>query len=79
MAGGEREHLLAVGRRAHQLDPVEQAEQRPQALAHDALVVGEQDPDHFGSHSSTRKPSAVGSALSRPPRSSARSRIPVSP
>ena len=42
--GGERERLLAVGRGADELDPVEQAEQRAEALAHDALVVGEQDP-----------------------------------
>ena len=59
--------------------PVEQPEQRAEPLAHDALVVGEQDADHAGSHSSTRNPSAVGSAVSRPPSSSARSRIPVSP
>ena len=78
--GGERERLLAVGRGGHQLDPVEQPEQRAQALAHDALVIGEQDPDHCaGSHSSTLKPSSVGPAFRRPPSSSARSRMPVSP
>ena len=79
MLGGQRDRLLAVGRRADQLDPVEQGEQRAEPFAHDALVVGEQDADHAGSHSSTRNPSAVGSAVSRPPSSSARSRIPVSP
>ena len=74
------ERLLAVGRGGHQLDPVEQPEQRAQALAHDALVVGEQDADHCaGSHSSTLKPSSVGPAFRRPPSSSARSRMPVSP
>ena len=62
-AAGERDRLLAVGRGADQLDPVEQPEQRAEALAHDALVVGEQDADHAGSHSSTRKPSPVGPAL----------------
>ena len=79
MLGGERERLLAVGRRAHELDPVEQAEQRPEPVADDALVVGEQHTDHAGSHSSTRKPSPVGPASRRPPSSSARSRMPASP
>ena len=61
---------------------VEQPEQHAEALAHDPLVVGEQHPDrpgHAGSHSSTRNPSAVGAAVSGPPSSSARSRMPVSP
>ena len=49
------------------------------ALADHALVVGEHDPDHAGSHSSTRKPSPAGPALSCPPSSSARSRMPVRP
>ena len=79
VAGRERDRLLPVGRRADQLDAVEQTEQRAEALAHDALVVGEQDADHAGSHSSTRKPSPVGSAHRRPPSSSARSRMPVRP
>ena len=77
--GGERDRLLAVGGGADELDPVEQPEQRAEALADDALVVGEQDADHAGSHSSTRKPSSVGPAFRRPPSSSARSRMPVSP
>jgi hypothetical protein len=51
--GGERDRLLAVGGGADELDPVEQPEQRAEALADDALVVGEQDADHAGSHSST--------------------------
>ena len=77
---GQRERLLAVGRGGHQLDAVEQPEQRAEALADDALVVGEQDADHCaGSHSSTLKPSSVGPAFRRPPSSSARSRMPVSP
>ena len=50
----------------------------PEALADDALVVGQQHP-YDGSHSSTRKPSLVGPAFRRPPSSSARSRMPVSP
>ena len=75
---GERERLLAVGRGPDELDPVEQAEQRAEALADHALVVGEQDP-YRGSHSSTLKPSSVGPAFRRPPSSSARSRMPVSP
>src|SRR5262249_21184613 len=68
-----------VRRRPDEFDALEQAEQRAEALAHDALVVGEQDADHAGSHSWTRKPSSVGSAQRRPPSNSARSRIPVSP
>ena len=63
---GERERLLAVGGGADELDAVEQAEQRAEALADHALVVGEQDADHAGSHSSTRKPSSVGPALQPP-------------
>ena len=51
----------------------------PEALADDALVVGEQDAAYAGSQSSTRKPSSVGPAFRRPPSSSARSRMPVSP
>ena len=43
--GAERERLLAVGRGGHELDAVEQPEQRADALAHEALVVGEQDAD----------------------------------
>ena len=77
--GGERQRLLAVGGGADELDAVEQAEQRAQAFTDDALVVGQQDPYHAGSHSSTRKPSSVGPAFRRPPSSSARSRMPVSP
>ena len=64
---------------ADQLDPVEQPEQRAEPLADHALVVGEHDADHAGSHSSTLNPSPIGPALSRPPSSSARSRMPVSP
>ncbi len=92
MLGGQRDGFLAVGRGRHELDLVEQPQQRRQALAHQALVIGEQDPDRAhaagagagvnwltGSQSSTRNPSAVGSAVSLPPSSSARSRIPVSP
>ena len=75
---GERERLLAVGRGPDQLDAVEQPEQRAEALADHALVVGEQDP-YRGSHSSTLNPSSVGPAVRRPPSSSARSRMPVSP
>ena len=85
-AGGrERDRLLAVGGRADHLDAGQQLEQHRQALADDALVVGQQDADrvlvagHAGRNSSTRKPSEVGAAASRPPSSSARSRIPVSP
>ena len=39
-----------------------------EAVADDPLVVGEQHPDrpgHAGSHSSTRKPSPAGAAVSR--------------
>ena len=80
VAAGELDRLLAVRGGADQLDPVEQPEQRAEALADHALVVGEQDADHVsGSHSSTLKPSSVGPALSSPPSSSARSRMPVSP
>ena len=80
----EPHRLFAVRRRADDLDARQQVEQHRQPLAHDALVVGKQDPDrivvgHAGRYSSTRNPSAVGAAASRPPSSSARSRIPVSP
>ena len=87
---GERhgDGLLPVGCAPDELYAAEQREQRRQAFAHEPLVVGEQDPyrsrggdrrRHAGSTSWTRKPSCVGSATSVPPRSSARSRIPVRP
>ena len=79
---GERERLVAVGRRADDLDPGEQPEQGGESFADDALVVGDQDADgcvHAGTHSSTRNPLPVGPAVSVPPSSSARSRMPVSP
>ena len=79
MLGGEVERLLAVGRGADELDPRQQPEQRAEALADHALVVGEENAYFAGSHSSTRKPSSVGPAFRRPPSSSARSRMPVSP
>jgi RNA polymerase sigma-70 factor (ECF subfamily) len=88
MDQGERDRLLPVRSAGHELDATQQPEQRRQALAHESLVVGEENPDrrvagnrrrHAGSSSCTRKPSSVGSATSVPPRSSARSRIPVSP
>ena len=75
----KRQSLLAVGGGADELDPVQQTEQRAEALPDHALVVRQQHADHAGSHSSTTKPSVVGSARSRPPSSSARSRIPVRP
>ena len=77
--GGERHGLLAVRRGTDELDAVEQPEQRAEALADHALVVGEHHADHAGSHSSTLNPSPVGPALSLPPSSSARSRMPVRP
>src|SRR6266699_3173653 len=48
--------LVAVGRGGHDLDAVDQAEQRPEALADHALVIGDQDADdraHGGTHNST--------------------------
>ena len=75
----ELDRLLAVGGRADDLDAGQQAEQRRQALANDALVVREHDRRHAGTQSSTRKPAPVGPAASVPPSSSARSRIPVRP
>ena len=82
-AGHREPHgLLAVGRRADDLDVREQADEHRQPLAHHALVVGEQHADRIVAHgrnSSTRNPSSVGPATSRPPSSSARSRMPVRP
>jgi hypothetical protein len=80
--GGDCDGLLAVGRGADDLDAGQQPEQHHQALAHDALVVGDQHPDHrdppagllrdrpahAGTQSSTRKPVSVGAAASVPPR-----------
>ena len=88
----QRQGLLAVRGAGEELDAVEEPEQHAEALADEALVIGEHDPDrsdpvlgvgapgaHGGSRSSTRKPVPVGSATSSPPSSSARSRIPVRP
>ena len=79
---GQLDSFVAVGGGADDLDAVEQPEQRREAFADDALVVGDEDADRVvmpGTHNSTRKPSAVGPAVSVPPSSSARSRMPVSP
>src|SRR5581483_2373828 len=75
----ERDRLLAVGGAADDLEVGQQPEQRREPLAHDTLVVGEDDGRHAGTHSSTRNPAPVAPAESVPPSSSARSRIPVSP
>ena len=74
--------LVAITGRTDHLDSLEQPEQGGQPFAHDPLVVGEEDPDgvvHAGIHKATRKPSEMLPAVSWPPSSSARSRMPVSP
>ena len=75
--------VLAVDRRAHDLHVGQQGEQGRQALPDDRLVIGDQHPGgrpgHAGSHSRTRNRSPVAPAVSSPPSSSARSRMPVSP
>ena len=76
------EGFLAVSGGSDHFDPVEETEEGAETLAHHPLVIGDQDTDrvgHAGTHSSTRNPCRVGPALRAPPRSSARSRIPVSP
>src|ERR671935_69142 len=75
----ELDRLVAVRSGADYLDTRQQAEQRRQPLADDALIVREHDGGHAGTHSSTRKPAWVGAAVSFPPSSSARSRMPVRP
>jgi hypothetical protein len=47
---GHAHRLLAVGRRAHDLDAGQQPEEHLQALADDALVVGQQDADRVILH-----------------------------
>ena len=55
-------------------------EQHGQPFADHPLVIGGQHPDaHAGTRNSTRKPWLVGPATRVPPRSSARSRMPVRP
>ncbi len=88
---GELDRLLPVGGGAEHLDIVEQVEDQLEALADNALIVGEDHADRAtghpgahagaasGSHRATRKPSAVVPASSRPPSSSARSRMPLTP
>src|SRR6185369_17509327 len=63
------------------LDIVQEPQHECQTLADHALVVGDEyaDPTHAGTSSSTRNPVPVCSAMSVPPSSSARSRMPVSP
>ena len=48
--GGEREsdRLLAVRGLAHDLEVVEQPEQGDEPVAHERLIVGDEDPDHEG-------------------------------
>ena len=76
----QRQRLLAVGRLADHLDVVLQVEERPQPLAHDRVVVGDQHPDHRGTSSVTVVPSpGRETTASDPPSARARSSIDVSP
>ena len=77
--GGDR--LLAVAGLADHLDVVLQVEERPQALAHDRVVVGDQDADHAAHLQPHARAVAERRARSRASRRarSARSSIEVSP
>ena len=72
--------LLAVGGLPHDLDVLLQGEEGAQALAHDRVVVGDEDADHRGT-SRTMVVPAPGrdSMLSVPPSARARSSIEVRP
>ena len=79
----QRARLLAVGGRGHHLDPVGEAEQRHEPLADDGLVVRHDDAKrrraHAGTVTLTVKTSPSSCAVSSPPTSPARSRMPVMP
>ena len=76
-----RERRLAVGRLADDLDVVLQLEERAQALAHDGVVVDDEDGDHArhleASRSCRRR--ARSRRAASPPIARARSSIVVSP
>jgi hypothetical protein len=79
---GQGDRLVAVGGGADHLDVAEETEYHGQSFSDHLLVIGDEHADrcaHAGSSSSTRKPLQVFCAVSVPPSSSARSRIPVSP
>ena len=79
-ARGGVDRGLAVAGLGDDLDVVLEVEERAQALAHDGVVVGEQDADHAGTSSRTVVPApSVESTVSVPPSSVARSSIDVSP
>ena len=85
VARHDLDRLGAVGGVAHHVDVVGQVEQRPEAGAHDGLVVGDDDADAHadpptGSTARTRNPPPSAAPCStRPPTAAARSRIPRSP
>ena len=75
----ELHSLGAVAGRTDDLDVVNQADEHGEAVADYALVIGDDDPDHAGTSSSTRQPVSVGPACSVPPARSTRSRMPARP
>ena len=83
LSGDHFNGLRAVASGADEVDPIDQADQHRQAVAHDSLVVGDHDADRRlaqrGTSSTTRQPSWVGPARIVPPSRSTRSRIPCKP
>ena len=72
--------LLAVGGLPHDVDVVLQGEEAPQPLAHDRVVVGDEDADHRGTSRTMVVPApGCDSMLSVPPSARARSSIEVRP
>ncbi len=80
--GGQRDRLPAVARLADHLEVGLGVAEHPQAGPDQLLVVDEQDADHAaapGSTVRTSQPAPAGPAVSTPPSTSTRSRMPVSP
>src|SRR5262249_4842751 len=80
------DRLAAVAGLADDLDVVLGAEDHAEAVAHERLVVAEENADDHrsvaanGSRAATRKPpSGTGSVSTLPPSAAARSRMPISP
>ena len=66
LQGGDGvERGLAVGRLADDLDVVLQLEERPQALAHDRVVVDDEDADHAGTRRRTVVPAPGAESISQ--------------
>ena len=81
--GGELDRAQPVARLRDDLEVGLELEQRRERLAHEVLVVGQQQPDHVARCGArpvrTKPPAASGAASTRPPTAAKRSRRPATP